>query len=142
MMNLDTIKSIIPHRDPFILIESITYNESLKTTTATKLVRMTDFWVPGHFPGEPLMPGVLIVEALAQTAAINVLTNDAYQGKIGYFASIQEARFKRKVIPGDALVLTVNFLHTRSGFFFYEGTAYVNDVVVCQALFSVAVGSK
>jgi 3-hydroxyacyl-[acyl-carrier-protein] dehydratase len=142
MMNLEAIKSIIPHRDPFILIESITHNESLKTTTATKLVRMSDFWVPGHFPGEPLMPGVLIVEALAQTAAINVLTNEIYKGKIGYFASIQEARFKRKVIPGDALVLTVNFLHARSGFFFFEGTASVNDLIVCQASFSVAVGSK
>jgi 3-hydroxyacyl-[acyl-carrier-protein] dehydratase len=141
-MDIEAIKSIIPHRDPFILIENIIENEPLNHTTSTKLVRSTDFWVPGHFPQEPLMPGVLIVEALAQTAAINVLTHETYKGSIGYFASIEETRFKRKVVPGDLLTMTVTFHHERRGFFFFDGTATVNGTVVCQTSFSLAIGSK
>jgi 3-hydroxyacyl-[acyl-carrier-protein] dehydratase len=141
IMDLAAIKKIIPHREPFILIDRIIHNESLVLTTAEKFVSQTEFWIPGHFPNNPVMPGVLIVEALAQTAAVNILSSPIYQDKIGYFSSIQEARFKRRVKPGDTLVLHAKFLSTRSGFFFFEGEAYIGDQLACTASFSVAVGN-
>lgn len=140
MFNLDQIKQIIPHREPFILIDRVTQNQPLVSAVAEKDVLNTEFWVPGHFPNEPVMPGVLIVEALAQTGAICILTAPEYVGRIGYFSSIQEVKFKRKVIPGDTLKLQVKYLNMRAGFFFLEGEAYVGDQLACLAKFSVAVG--
>lgn len=141
MMNLDAIKDILPHREPFILIDRITHNESLHETIAELDVKEDAFWVPGHFPGHPVMPGVLIVEAMAQTGAVNILTLPQYEGKIGYFSSIQEVKFKRKVVPGDRLVIKAIYGNQRAAFFFFEGEAYVNDELVCSARFSVAVAS-
>jgi 3-hydroxyacyl-[acyl-carrier-protein] dehydratase len=140
MFNLDQIKQIIPHREPFILIDRVTQNQPLVSAVAEKDVLNTEFWVPGHFPNEPVMPGVLIVEALAQTGAICILTAPEYIGRIGYFSSIQEVKFKRKVIPGDTLRIHVKYLNMRAGFFFLEGEAYVGDQLACLAKFSVAVG--
>ncbi len=141
LMNLDQIKAIIPHREPFILIDRITVNESLVQTIAQKDVKDDEFWVPGHFPGQPVMPGVLMVEAMAQTGAVNILTLPQYEGKIGYFSSIQEVKFKRKVVPGDTLTIKATYLSQRAAFFFFEGEAFVNDQIVCVAKFSVAVAS-
>ncbi len=140
-MDLEQIKAIIPHRDPFILIDRITVNESLKETIAEKDVNENEFWVPGHFPGHPVMPGVLMVEAMAQTGAVNILTLPQYQGKIGYFSSIQDVKFKRKVVPGDTLIIKAKYLSQRAAFFFFEGEAFVNQDLVCVARFSVAVAS-
>ncbi len=140
MFTLDQIKAIIPHREPFIFVDRVLNNESLVSTTAEKYVTFEEFWIPGHFPSEPVMPGVIIVEALAQTAAINILTAPLYAGHIGYFSSIQEVKFKRKVVPGDILKFVVTYLTGRAGFFFFEGEAYVGDQLACTAKFSVAVG--
>lgn len=139
--NLNQIKGIIPHREPFIFIDRVTENVPLVTTTAEKDILKTEFWVPGHFPNNPVFPGVLMVEAFAQTGAICILTAPQYQGKIGYFSSIQEVKFKKRVIPGDTLKLHVKFLNSKVGFFFFEGEAFVGDQIVCLAKFSVAVGS-
>jgi len=138
--NLNQIKQIIPHREPFILIDRVTDNTPLVATTAEKDILKTEFWVPGHFPNNPVLPGVLTVEALAQTGAICILTAPQYQGKIGYFASIQEAKFRRRVVPGETLILKVKLLNSKVGFFFLEGEAYVGNELVCLAKFSVAVG--
>jgi 3-hydroxyacyl-[acyl-carrier-protein] dehydratase len=137
--SLDAIKAIIPHREPFILIDRITENVSLNFTVSEHDVRESAFWVPGHFPGNPVMPGVLMVEAMAQTGAVNILTMPEYNGKIGYFSSIQDVKFKRKVVPGDILVIKATYLSQRAAFFFFEGEAFVNDQLVCSARFSVAV---
>lgn len=141
VFDLNQIKAIIPHREPFIMIDHVLINSPLVHATAEKRVDANEFWVPGHFPNNPVLPGVLIVEALAQTAAICILTAPIYQGRIGYFSSIQEVKFKKRVIPGDRLILKVTFLSMKVGFFFFEGEATVNDQVVCSARFSVAVGS-
>jgi 3-hydroxyacyl-[acyl-carrier-protein] dehydratase len=140
MLTLAEIKAIIPHREPFILIDRVLDNQPLISTTAERDVHADEFWVKGHFPNNPVMPGVLIVEALAQTGAVCVLTYPAFAGKIGYFSSIQEVKFKRKVVPGDTLRFQVKFLNQRAGFFFLEGEAYVGDQLACLAKFSVAVG--
>jgi 3-hydroxyacyl-[acyl-carrier-protein] dehydratase len=140
MFELSQIKAIIPHREPFILINRVVSNEPLVTTVSEKDVLANEFWVPGHFPNNPVLPGVLMVEAFAQTGAICILTSPLYIGRIGYFSSIQEVKFKRKVVPGDTLRLHVKFLHMKVGFFFFEGEAFVGDELACLAKFSVAVG--
>lgn len=140
MFNLDQIKSIIPHREPFIMIDRVLDNQPLVSAVSEKDILSSAFWVPGHFPNKPVFPGVLIVEAFAQTGAVCILTAPAYIGKMGYFSSIQEVKFKRLVVPGDTLRLQVTFLHSKVGFFFFEGQAYVGDSLACMAKFSVAVG--
>lgn len=138
--DLEGIKKIIPHREPFIFVDRVIENQALVKTVAEKDIHLNEFWVPGHFPNHPVFPGVLIIEAFAQTGAICVLTSPLYSGKIGYFSSIQEVKFKRKVLPGETLRFQVHFLHQRAGFFFLEGEAYVGDDLACTAKFSVAVG--
>jgi 3-hydroxyacyl-[acyl-carrier-protein] dehydratase len=140
MFNLDKIKTIIPHREPFIMIDRVIDNQPMVAATSEKDILSNAFWVPGHFPNNPVFPGVLIVEAFAQTGAVCVLTAPTYIGKIGYFSAIQEVKFKRLVVPGDTLRLHVKFLHSKVGFFFFEGQAYVGDQLACLAKFSVAVG--
>jgi len=140
MFNLDQIKTIIPHREPFIMIDRVIDNQPLVSAVSEKDILSTAFWVPGHFPGKPVFPGVLIVEAFAQTGAVCILTAPAYIGMIGYFSSIQEVKFKRLVVPGETLRLHVTLLHRKVGFFFFEGQAYVGDQLACIAKFSVAVG--
>ncbi len=140
MFDLKKIKTIIPHREPFILIDRVMQNEPLIHSVAEKDIRPTEFWVPGHFPNNPVFPGVLIVEAFAQTGAICILTAPQYIGKIGYFSAIQEVKFKRKVVPGDTLRLDVKLTSSKVGFFFFDGEAFVGEQLVCVAKFSVAVG--
>lgn len=140
MFDLNQIKTIIPHREPFILIDRVMTNEPLVTTVSEKDITGKEFWVPGHFPNNPVFPGVLIVEAFAQTGAICILTDQRYLGRIGYFSSIQEVKFKRKVVPGETLRLHVKFLNMKVGFFFFEGEAYVGHELACLARFSVVVG--
>ena len=140
MFNLDKIKTIIPHREPFIMIDRILENQPLVSAVSEKDILSSAFWVPGHFPKNPVFPGVLIVEAFAQTGAVCVLTAPTYIGKIGYFSSIQEVKFKRLVVPGETLRLHVTLLLRKVGFFFFEGQAYVGDQLACLAKFSVAVG--
>jgi 3-hydroxyacyl-[acyl-carrier-protein] dehydratase len=140
MFNLDQIKTIIPHREPFIMIDRVVDNQPLVSAVSEKEILSSAFWVPGHFPGNPVFPGVLIVEAFAQTGAVCILTAPAYIGKIGYFSAIQEVKFKRLVVPGDTLRLQVTLLHSKVGFFFFEGQAFVGDQLACVAKFSVAVG--
>jgi 3-hydroxyacyl-[acyl-carrier-protein] dehydratase len=140
MLNLDKIKTILPHREPFIMIDRVLENHPLVSAISEKDILSSAFWVPGHFPNNPVFPGVLIVEAFAQTGAVCILTSPAYIGKIGYFSSIQEVKFKRLVVPGETLKLHVTLIHSKVGFFFFEGQAYVGNQLTCLAKFSVAVG--
>jgi 3-hydroxyacyl-[acyl-carrier-protein] dehydratase len=100
------IEAIIPHREPFLLLDEVTLLEPGVRVVAKKTVREDEWFLPGHFPGRPIMPGVLMVEALAQAGAVAVLSEDANRGKLVLFAGIDDVRFKRIVAPGDELELT------------------------------------
>jgi 3-hydroxyacyl-[acyl-carrier-protein] dehydratase len=102
----EEIEKILPHRDPFLLLDEVVELEPGRKVVATRLVRREDWWFPGHFPGRPVMPGVLIVEAMAQAGAVAVLIEEANRGKIAFFAGIDDCRFKRVVEPGETLTLT------------------------------------
>lgn len=139
-MTKDEIQQIIPHRDPFLLIDEITSLIPRESATGIKRVSVDDFWVPGHFPQEAVMPGVLIIEALAQVGAVILLSADENKGKVAYFAGIEKARFRRKVIPGDVLELSLRVTKMRGPFGYGEAVARVGDQIVCETTCSFALG--
>ncbi|MBA2519894.1 MAG: 3-hydroxyacyl-ACP dehydratase FabZ [Chloroflexia bacterium] len=126
------IQRIIPHRYPFLLVDRITELEPGKRAVGLKNVTIGDPFFAGHFPGYPVMPGVLIVEALAQVGAVALLTTDEFKGKLALFAGIDKVRFRRQVMPGDALVLTVELGQIRRTIGSGTGVATVNGDVACR----------
>ena len=109
-LDINQIKEIIPHRHPFLLVDYIEDYEPGEFAVGYKCVSYREDFFAGHFPQEPVMPGVLIVEALAQTGAVAILSKPENKGKIAYFASINNAKFKNKVVPGDTLTLEVEII--------------------------------
>ena len=102
----EQIEEILPHRDPFLFLDEVVVLEPGSRVVARKRVREDEWFLTGHFPGRPIMPGVIIVEAMAQTGAVAVLADEANRGKLALFAGIDDVRFKRMVLPGDELELT------------------------------------
>jgi 3-hydroxyacyl-[acyl-carrier-protein] dehydratase len=136
-MNMDIleIQSLIPHRYPFLLIDRIVEIEPLKRIVAIKNVTMNEPFFQGHFPGAPVMPGVLIIEAMAQAGAVLLFKEvPDRENKLMYFAAIEEARFRKPVTPGDQLRLEIEVIKYRSGYGKLSGKAYVDGVVVCEAI--------
>ena len=138
-MDINEIKEILPHRYPFLLIDKVISMEGNKIV-AIKNVTVNENYFQGHFPAEAVMPGVLIIEALAQTGAVAILSKNEFKGKIAYFAGIDKAKFRRKVIPGDILRLEVEItkLCGRAGIGY--GIAYVDDKKVCEGELTFMVG--
>ena len=141
MLNLDDIKKILPHRDPFLLIESITELRPLEYAKGTKQITKDEFYFKGHFPEYPVMPGVLILETMAQVGAVALLSDEKYKGKIAFFAGVKEAKFRKSVLPGDLLVVECQLTKLRSNFGIGDAKAYVGDQLVCEATISFAVGN-
>ncbi|MDR0931043.1 MAG: 3-hydroxyacyl-ACP dehydratase FabZ [Clostridiales bacterium] len=133
MLNIEQIKEIIPHRHPFLLIDRILELEEGKRAIGQKCVTGNEDFFNGHFPEHPVMPGVLIVEALAQVGAVAVLSMPENKGKLAFFASIKEAKFKRQVVPGDVLRLEVEIERLRSRSGVGKAVAYVDDDVAATA---------
>lgn len=139
-LNLEQIKNIIPHRDPFLLVDEVIDYVPLKTGIGLKHVKEDEFYFKGHFPGFPVMPGVLITESLAQMGAIVLLSDPAYAGKLVFFTGIEKAKFRRKVLPGDTLKLEVEITRMRGRFGFGTAVAFVGEEIACEANFSFSVG--
>ncbi len=133
------IMRILPHRYPFLLVDRVIELEPGTRAVGIKQVTANEPQFTGHFPGRPIMPGVLMVEALAQTAGIAVLTLDEYRGKIGLFAGIDDCRFRRTVLPGDQLVLKVEMEKLRGMFGRARGVASVDGEVAVEATLSIIV---
>ena len=133
------IMRILPHRYPFLLVDRVVELEPGKRAVGIKMVTANEPQFTGHFPGRPIMPGVLMVEALAQTAGVAILTLGEYRGKLGLFAGIDECRFRRMVIPGDQLTLTVDIEKLRGMFGRARVVATVDGEVAVEATLSIIV---
>ena len=116
MLLIDEIKKIIPHRYPFLMVDRILEIEPGVRALGVKNISANEPFFQGHFPGNPVMPGVLIIEALAQTAGIAVAIKDENRGKLGLFASVESIKFKRQVVPGDILMLEADITNFKLGF--------------------------
>jgi 3-hydroxyacyl-[acyl-carrier-protein] dehydratase len=138
-MNTQEIMKIIPHRQPMLLIDTVEELEPGVRAVATKCVSYNEPYFAGHFPGEPVMPGVLILEALAQTGAVAILSLGENRGKTAYFGGIDKVKFKQKVVPGDVLCLETEIVKQKGPIGVGSATAKVNDKVVCTAELTFAV---
>ena len=140
MLEIKEIMEILPHRPPFLLIDRVEEVEPGVSAVAYKNVSMNEPFFVGHFPTEPVMPGVLIVEALAQTGAVSILSMDEYKGKIAYFAGINNLRFKRKVVPGDVLKLEVEIIKRKGPVGIGKAIATVNGELCVSGELTFAIG--
>jgi len=139
-LNSNQIQEIIPHRYPFLLVHKILDFEPGKWAKGIKCVSANEMYFCGHFPQEHVMPGVLIIEALAQVGAVAVLSAEENRGKIAYFGGIKDARFKRKVAPGDVLELEVELVKSRGPVGVGMAEAKVNGETAVKAELTFVVG--
>lgn len=144
MMTLDItqIMEILPHRQPFLLIDAVEELEPGVRAVARKCVSYNEPYFNGHFPAEPVMPGVLYIEALAQTGAVAILSVEENRGKTAYFAGIQSAKFKKKVVPGDVLTLQTEIIKQKGPIGIGKAIATVDGKIACVAELTFAIGSK
>ncbi|MCM8758162.1 MAG: bifunctional UDP-3-O-[3-hydroxymyristoyl] N-acetylglucosamine deacetylase/3-hydroxyacyl-ACP dehydratase [Candidatus Omnitrophica bacterium] len=133
VLEMEDIEKIIPHRFPFLLVDRIIELEEDKRVIGVKNVSVNEWFFQGHFPGRPVMPGVLIVEAIAQVAGVLMLSKKENQGKLAFFMSIEQAKFRRAVRPGDQLILKVEVSRLKSKVGQVHGKAYVGDKIACEA---------
>ncbi|PMC39078.1 3-hydroxyacyl-[acyl-carrier-protein] dehydratase FabZ [Bacillus sp. UMB0899] len=140
MLNIEGIKEIILHRYPFLLIDKITDLQEGKRAVGIKNVTANEKFFEGHFPDYPVMPGVLIVEALAQVSAVAMLTKEGNKGRLGLLAGIDQCRFKHQVKPGDQLMLEVEITRVKGSIGKGKGVATVNGILVCETELIFAIG--
>ncbi len=139
MLNIQDIERIIPHRYPFLLVDRVVEMEPGKRIVAVKNVTANEWFFQGHFPGFPIMPGVLIVEALAQTGAVLLLSDESARGQIPLFAGIEKCRFRQQVVPGDTLTLELEVVARRGPVGKGRAVARVDDKVAaeCELTFAL-----
>ncbi len=142
LLTTKEIMEILPHRQPFLLIDTVEELEPGVRAVAKKCVSYNEPYFAGHFPAEPVMPGVLIIEALAQTGAVAILSLEENKGRIAYFAAINHAKFKGKVTPGDLLTLETVLTKMKGPMGIGEAKASVNGKLVASAELTFAIGEK
>ncbi|MFA5353621.1 MAG: 3-hydroxyacyl-ACP dehydratase FabZ [Thermodesulfovibrionales bacterium] len=141
MVEIKEIMSLLPHRYPFLLVDRVIELEPSVQAVAIKNVTMNEPFFQGHFPGNPVMPGVLIVEAMAQAAGI-LAFKSGIQGKAVYFMSIEKVKFRKPVLPGDQLRFEVKVLQRRSAVWKFSGSAYVDGQLTSEAEFTAMISDK
>ena len=140
MMYINDIKAIIPHRYPFLLIDRVEELVEGERIVAYKNVTANEEFFNGHFPQEPVMPGVLIIEAMAQAGAVAILSMEEFKGKTAYFGGIDKAKFRQKVVPGDTLRLEVEIIKLKRMAGIGKGIAYVGDKKAAEAELTFMIG--
>ena len=140
VLTTSQIMEILPPRQPFLLIDTVEELEPGIRAVAKKCVTYNEPYFAGHFPGEPVMPGVLIIEALAQTGAVAILGMEENRGKTAYFAGIDGAKFKRKIVPGDVLMLETEIVKRKGPIGVGRATATVDGKIACMAELTFAIG--
>ena len=141
-MNIHGVMRYLPHRYPFLLVDKVKTMELEKSIVAIKNVTMNEHFFQGHFPDFPVMPGVLIIEALAQTAALLTFSEERAEDAIYYFAGIDGARFKKPVLPGDQLIMTATLERGRAGIYKFAVKATVDGEIAAEANITCAVRTK
>jgi 3-hydroxyacyl-[acyl-carrier-protein] dehydratase len=142
MMDIREIQKLLPHRYPFLLVDRVVELNPGTNAVGIKNVTINEPFFQGHFPDHPIMPGVLIIEAMAQIAGVLAFRSGTSIGKAVYFMSIEKAKFRRPVIPGDQLRLEVSILQQRGNVWKFTGTAFVLDKVVAEAEFTAMVSDR
>ena len=139
-LNIDQIEKLLPHRYPFLLVDKIVECVPGQSAVGRKCVTANEPFFQGHFPGFKVMPGVLIIEALAQVGAVAVLSMPEHRGKIGFLGAIKNARFRRQVTPGDVLELTCTITKQKGSVAVAEASAFVNgqEAVTAELTFALA----
>ena len=140
MLNVDDIQKILPHRSPFLLVDRIEELEPGLRAVGRKCVTIDEPFFAGHFPGKAVMPGVLILEALAQTGAVAILSLEEHKGKIVFFAGMDKIKFKRQVVPGDVIKLEVEIIRSKENFGTGSAKAYVDGELAASGILTFAVG--
>ncbi len=140
MYTAQEIMEIIPHRYPFLMIDTIEELEPGVKALGKKCVSRNEPYFQGHFPGNPVMPGVLIMEALAQVGAVAILSDPQWKGKTAYFAGIDRAKFRKKVIPGDVLTLETEIIKKKGPIGVGRARAFVDGKVAAEAELTFAIG--
>ncbi|MDP2754795.1 MAG: 3-hydroxyacyl-ACP dehydratase FabZ [Nitrospirota bacterium] len=142
MMDIKEIQKLLPHRYPFLLVDRIIDIEPGIKAVGIKNVTINEEFFQGHFPGHPIMPGVLIIEALAQVAGLLAFRSGISEGKSVYFMSIEKAKFRKPVVPGDQLRLEISILQQRGNVWKFSGNAVVEEKVVAEAEFTAMVTDR
>ncbi len=141
MMTVNEIMKLLPHRYPFLLVDRIADFQPGVSATGVKNVTINEPFFQGHFPGQPIMPGVLIIEAMAQVAGVMAFSSGV-EGKVVYFMSIDNAKFRRPVVPGDQVIMDIKVLKQRGNVWRFSGTATVDGKLVSEAEFTAMVTDK
>lgn len=139
MLDLEGVKNTIPHREPFLFVDKVIEMDVGKRAVGIKKLTGEENFFRGHFPGKPIMPGVLMVEALAQVGAIAALSLEENKGKMVYFVGIDKVRFRKEVYPGDELKLEVEIIKTKGPIGIGKGTIYVDETKVAEGELMFAV---
>lgn len=144
MLDINEIMKLLPHRPPFLLVDRIIEMEAGKRIVGIKNVSINEPFFPGHFPGHPVMPGVLIIEAMAQVACVLAIlsSDESVRSKVTYFAGIDNAKFRKPVFPGDQLRLELEAVNCKRGIWYFNGKAYVDDKLVTEADLKAAFADK
>ena len=142
-LDINVIEQLLPHRYPFLLIDRVTEHEPRKRITALKNVSANEPFFVGHFPGHPIMPGVLVLEAMAQAGALLIMLEaEQPREQLIFFTGVEQARFRRPVVPGDQLRLEVSVLAWRTAHGKMSGRAFVEDKLAAEAVLSCHVGRR